>query len=1253
MKSNSFNSLTYRLIFCLLIFAIVISALNIWGIKPVSAETANFWVFLIFNDCSRGEIQGYGWPAGATVHLTIDDPATPGEPDYLAADQVFDEDGHGTFGLEEIPGFAFQTGYIIRMWDGTTDLSHTVTALCATRVNVITDQVSGTAEPGSTLEISVESEYRTTLVDPSGNWTEDFSVADNEGETVIDILPGMHIMGSQSNGGGVTGFSWHVNNPWFYVFLGKDSRIDDIHGYDWPLNLPVTLTLTHPGAGSPYYTIDKYMEVQFWGGNKQLFYDLDGVIASTGDIVTMSDGFTADLTHTIASLHVYSVNTITNSVIGTAEPGSIVRVDTDSAYRNETAAADGSWVAHFSVLGNEPEEEIADITPGSKVHISQSNGGGTTDLPWDILNPCFDVWLNPDGTLQALPAYGWPTGLPVTIRMFHEGVMYYTDTMYPNDNGYGSFNTEGVTIAPGDYVTMTDGVTAMLSHTITWLTVSGVNIDTDIITGSAVPGSTVHVSVENNPAFRDVIAGVNGVWSADFSVTGDEPGEEVFDITPGLWLQIYQSNGAGITAYRWEIQNFGVITGTVQDLEGDPITGTSISVEISSGQSTCTDPDNGTYILTQLPIDTELFLTANFNQEQCGLNNYGWEAWEHKTSGNSTPIVLSSSNPQIDNIDFTIGTYIPGIEYFWFNLNQPIMNDPAIRKAIGFGTDRLRLLRDVWIPAGNIGTLQNTYVHSEHWAHADDIDLDVVYSFNPEQARTILQNAGWIDTDMDGIREKGGQELRLRFRTSPKPERVQGAEIFVQNMLDIGISIDAAYALFDQIGNEYEIIEYTIAKGGPMFCASLEDRSCVPNITFVTGNNDIGYSNPESDALYASAQAATTLEEIKSLAIQHQNLISNDIPVLPLFSRVNGYSISGKTSIQGVELTYAIGEDTLSAFSDGSGVFAFPVPYGWTGTITPFKAGWIFNPTSVTINYPVTSEITGVNFTATRKPGKFNKTSPGNTFTNQPVNPTLTWETSENAAQYDYCIDTTSGTTCNATWISTGMDTSVTLSALTPGSYYWQVRAKNPYGYTYANNSSWWSFTILPLPGIFQKLKPLNNALNQRASPTLSWTASSDAVEYDYCISVSTSDCTPWVSAGSNTSVTLTGLTPAKYKWQIRALNATGTTYADDGVLWYFTVPPKPGAFSKISPLNNATAQPTILTLKWGASTNAAKYEYCLDTTAGTTCTTSWKSTKLIKFVNLTGLLKNKKYYWMVRAVNSTGTTLSNGGVWWSFTTKP
>jgi hypothetical protein len=95
------------------------------------------------------------------------------------------------------------------------------------------------------------------------------------------------------------------------------------------------------------------------------------------------------------------------------------------------------------------------------------------------------------------------------------------------------------------------------------------------------------------------------------------------------------------------------------------------------------------------------------------------------------------------------------------------------------------------------------------------------------------------------------------------------------------------------------------------------------------------------------------------------------------------------------------------------------------------------------------------------------------------------------------------------------------------------------------------------LPGPFGKTAPANGATAQRPVPTLTWTASTNATNYEYCIDkTNDGQCHSWNPTGTPSSLTLHNLLPGvTYYWQVRALNGAGATYADGGTaaIWSFT----------------------------------------------------------------------------------------------------
>lgn len=101
-------------------------------------------------------------------------------------------------------------------------------------------------------------------------------------------------------------------------------------------------------------------------------------------------------------------------------------------------------------------------------------------------------------------------------------------------------------------------------------------------------------------------------------------------------------------------------------------------------------------------------------------------------------------------------------------------------------------------------------------------------------------------------------------------------------------------------------------------------------------------------------------------------------------------------------------------------------------------------------------------------------------------------------------------------------------------------------------------------------------------------------------------------------------------------------------------LPNLPNSFGKTSPANGAVNQPLSLTINWNTSTRVTSYEYCYDTTDDGNCS-NWTNSGNSTSANLNSLFLNTTYYWHVRAINTGGTTYSDGSetAFWSFMTLP
>ena len=250
---------------------------------------------------------------------------------------------------------------------------------------------------------------------------------------------------------------------------------------------------------------------------------------------------------------------------------------------------------------------------------------------------------------------------------------------------------------------------------------------------------------------------------------------------------------------------------------------------------------------------------------------------------------------------------------------------------------------------------------------------------------------------------------------------------------------------------------------------------------------------------------------------------------------------------------------------------------------------------------------------------------------------TLTWSALKDAG-YWVCWDTTNNNTCDASWWPNGGVAARTLTGLASGTYYWQVWAQTATGTVNADGGAWWSFTVAGStqpPAAFGKLAPASGSTGLGSAPTLSWGAATGAAGYQVCVDTTNDGAcsTTWQSVGTLMALARSGLTAGTYYWQVRAQNAGGTTDANNGSWWSFTVasPTQPTtAFGKTLPAAGTTGQSSAVTLTWSAVADAG-YWVCWDTTNNNICDGNWLPNGGGTGRTLTGLASGT-YYWQVQA---------------------
>nr|WP_256324668.1 ABC transporter substrate-binding protein [Selenomonas ruminantium] len=155
-------------------------------------------------------------------------------------------------------------------------------------------------------------------------------------------------------------------------------------------------------------------------------------------------------------------------------------------------------------------------------------------------------------------------------------------------------------------------------------------------------------------------------------------------------------------------------------------------------------------------------------------------------------------------------------------------------------------------------------------------------AYNPERAAKLLDEAGWKDTNGDGIREKDGQPLKLDFVVyNSRAELPLYAEAVQADLKKLGFDINIKtvdYNLVDQMGikGEYDLLISNITTantGDPEIFLSWYWKT---NHNGDNPQNGSGYSNPALDAKFNELAAEFDKSKRRQLIIDIQQILLND-----------------------------------------------------------------------------------------------------------------------------------------------------------------------------------------------------------------------------------------------------------------------------------------------------------------------------------------------------------------------------------------
>jgi peptide/nickel transport system substrate-binding protein len=251
---------------------------------------------------------------------------------------------------------------------------------------------------------------------------------------------------------------------------------------------------------------------------------------------------------------------------------------------------------------------------------------------------------------------------------------------------------------------------------------------------------------------------------------------------------------------------------------------------------------------------------------------------------------------------------------------HPALRDRNVRLALAYATDKQKIIDVVLLGLGTPGL---TLIPDGLGVWYNDTIKD--YPFDIDEANRILDEAGYADTDGDGVREMPDGTNPLNFRlywNNDSSTNPRIAELLAETWSQIGVKLQPQALDPDALTSvccptfDFDIILWGWGSDpDPGFLLSVHLTDEIP-----TGNSETGYSNPEYDALYAQQATALDPDKRREIVWNMQEILHRDVVyIIPFY------------------------DEAVQAYRTDR----------FTGWITDQPKVWFQDPTSLTVIEPV------------------------------------------------------------------------------------------------------------------------------------------------------------------------------------------------------------------------------------------------------------------------------------------------------------
>ncbi len=245
--------------------------------------------------------------------------------------------------------------------------------------------------------------------------------------------------------------------------------------------------------------------------------------------------------------------------------------------------------------------------------------------------------------------------------------------------------------------------------------------------------------------------------------------------------------------------------------------------------------------------------------------------------------------------DLRLLSHIPRIFFFvQWNVTRPLFADKKVRRALTLGIDRQEIVDSLYYGYASVA---HSVFPSNHWVHNQDLEP---WPYDPGQAKALLAEQGWVDSDGDGILDRDGQAFSFDLVTNSESQiRVDLLVIIQEQLKRIGVDVRTRSMEFNALLTPLAKHDFDAVMAGLAIDTSLNVEYFFHTNGIDAGYNWGAYSNPEMDRLIEEANAQIDVLAGKPLYDRLQELLHEELPMIFLYEQQRLTGVNN--NLKGVE----------------------------------------------------------------------------------------------------------------------------------------------------------------------------------------------------------------------------------------------------------------------------------------------------------------------------------------------------------------